>query len=241
MRMYDELAAWFHMLSDPSDYAEEVATYLELIDAAHPDAGTLLELGSGGGNAASYLRERFTCTLTDISPQMLRLSRTINPGCEHIQGDMRTLRLERTFDVVFVHDAVVYMTTPEDLAAAIETAYVHTSPGGVAMFVPDATRESFVAGTDHGGGDGHGGRAIRYLEWSHEPEPGASTHVVDYVLVVRERDGTVTSTHDRHIEGLFPQEVWRTLLIAHGFSVTEPQVNPLIHGSQAVFLCRRPG
>ena len=52
--------------------------------------------------------QRFTCTLSDLSPQMLSLSRTLNPGCEHVLGDMRTLRLGRTFDAVFVHDAVMY-------------------------------------------------------------------------------------------------------------------------------------
>ena len=73
--------------------------------------GTLLELGSGGGNNASHLKARFNCTLTDISPDMLALSRTLNPECEHLEGDMRTLRLGRTFDVVFIHDAIV---VPDD-------------------------------------------------------------------------------------------------------------------------------
>ena len=75
------------------------------------EATTLLELGSGGGNNASHLKHRFECTLTDLSPEMLALSRTLNPECEHIEGDMRTLRLERTFDAVFVHDAIAYITT----------------------------------------------------------------------------------------------------------------------------------
>jgi SAM-dependent methyltransferase len=240
MKMYNELAEWFHLLTDPSEYVEETATYGALIRAACPDATTLLELGSGGGNAASHLKEHFACTLTDISEGMLQLSQTINPECEHVQGDMRTLRLGRAFDVVFVHDAVVYMTTREDLTAAIDTAYLHTRPGGVAVFVPDATRESFVAGTDHGGGDGDDGRGIRYLEWSHEPEPGATTCLVDYVLVTRQPDGTVTTTHDRHVEGLFTRSTWEQLLTDAGFVVTTPELNPLVHEQQVAFVCLRP-
>jgi hypothetical protein len=38
-----------------------------------------------------------------------------DPECEHLQGDMRELRIDRTFDAVFVHDAIAYMTTEEDL------------------------------------------------------------------------------------------------------------------------------
>ena len=74
------------------------------------------------------------------------LSRTLNPGCEHVLGDMRTLRLGRTFDAVFAHDAVMYMATEDALRACMGTAFAHTRPGGVAVFVPDFTRETFGRG-----------------------------------------------------------------------------------------------
>ena len=117
MHMYSDLAPWFHLLTHPSDYGDEAAFVTRVVDeVAIGDARTLLELGSGGGNNASHLKTRFTCTLTDISPEMLALSRSLNPECEHLEGDMRTLRLGREFDVVFIHDAISYLTTEEDLA-----------------------------------------------------------------------------------------------------------------------------
>ena len=147
MRMYSDLAPWFHLLTHPSDYADEAAHYTQAIDEATGGrARTLLELGSGGGNNASHLKARFDCTLVDLSAEMLELSRTINPECEHVQGDMRTVRLGRAFDAVFVHDAVMYMTTEEDLGAAIETAAAHTAPGGVVLLVPDTVRDTFEPG-----------------------------------------------------------------------------------------------
>ncbi len=145
MRIYGDLAPWFHLLTAPEDYAAEAERYRASILEAVPDARTLLELGSGGGNNASHLRAHFTCTLSDLSPQMLTLSRELNPECEHVLGDMRTLRLGRTFDAVFVHDAVMYLTTEDDLRACMVTAFAHTRPGGVALFVPDCTRETFEA------------------------------------------------------------------------------------------------
>src|SRR5947199_313515 len=75
----------------------------------------VLELGSGGGHNAVHLKARFTMTLVDLSAGMLDMSRRLNPECEHHQGDMRTVRLGRTFDAVFVHDAVDYMLTEDDL------------------------------------------------------------------------------------------------------------------------------
>src|SRR5205814_335517 len=80
--LYDELAPWFHLLTAPEDYVDEAAAYRDaILGAASPRPVTLLELGSGGGNNASHLKRDFTCTLTDLSPAMLAVSRTINPGC----------------------------------------------------------------------------------------------------------------------------------------------------------------
>jgi hypothetical protein len=39
-------------------------------------------------------------TLVDLSEEMLVVSRQLNPECQHHQGDMRTVRLGRTFDAV---------------------------------------------------------------------------------------------------------------------------------------------
>ena len=185
--MYADLAPWFHLLTHPSDYREEAAFVTRVADeVVEGRAETLLELGSGGGNNASHLKARFDCTLTDVSPEMLALSEKLNPECEHIQGDMRTLRLGRTFDVVFVHDAVSYLTTEDDLRAAIETAAAHVRPGGVVILTPDATTEIFEPRTDHGGHDGDDGRSLRYLEWIHPADRlELPTYAVDYAIADR--------------------------------------------------------
>src|SRR5439155_8707984 len=154
VRLYAELAEWWPLLSPPSDYEEEAASYTDAITRlARRDVRDVLELGSGGGNNASFLTQRFAMTLTDLSSEMLGVSRRLNPACEHVRGDMRTLRLGRDFDAVLVHDAVMYMTTEDDLAAAIATAAAHLRPGGVALFVPDDTTESYRPFTSHRGHD----------------------------------------------------------------------------------------
>ena len=240
MRIYGDLAPWFHLLTAPADYAVEAERYRTLIHGELPEARTLFELGSGGGNNASHLREQFTCTLSDLSPQMLTLSRELNPDCDHVLGDMRTLRLGRTFDAVFVHDAVAYLTTEDDLRACMETAFAHTRPGGVALFVPDCTRETFEPGTDHGGHDGDDGRALRYLEWTHAPEQGETSFVVDYVVLLSEPGADVRVVHDRHVNGLFPEHTWLYLLEGAGFTARLVPGEPTNEdAAQPVFVCRR--
>jgi SAM-dependent methyltransferase len=221
-RLYTDLAGWFHLLTAPEDYAEEAEYYSRVIvDASRDPVRQVLELGSGGGNNASHMKRDFDLTLTDLSAEMLAISRSLNPECEHVQGDMRTLRLGRTFDAVFVHDAVAYITAEDDLRAVMETAAVHLAPGGVLLIVPDYVRETFRESTDHGGHDGEDGRAIRYLEWVWDPDPGDTTYIADYAYLLREAGGSARAVHDRHLEGLFGRETWMRLLDAAGFDATE--------------------
>ena len=238
MRIYSDLAGWFHLLTHPDDYAEEAAFYTAVIKEACPGARTLLELGSGGGNNASFMKEHFECTLTDLSNEMLAISAELNPELEHIQGDMRTLRLGRTFDSVFVHDAVVYMLSEQDLRAAIETAFVHTRPGGVALFLPDAVEESFEEGTDSGGHDGDDGRRLRYFEWMRRAGPNA--YDVDYAVMLLEPGKPVRMEHDHHVEGLFPRGTWQRLFAAAGFELLTSKLPDPYEGEHEVFILRRP-
>ena len=241
--LYGELADWWPLLSPPSEYAEEAAFH-ERVLRAHCEVPprTLLELGCGGGSNASYLKASFALTLSDLSPGMLEVSRALNPECEHVQGDMRTLRLGRSFDLVFVHDAVCYLTREADLRAAIETAFLHCAPGGAALFAPDYVRESFSPRTDDGGVDASDGRGLRYLEWTRDPDPSDTHYVVDFAYLLRERDGSVRALHDRHVEGLFPRADWLAWLGEAGF---QAEVVPVDHAESEpcgheVFACRRP-
>ncbi|MCW5981643.1 MAG: class I SAM-dependent methyltransferase [Bryobacteraceae bacterium] len=241
-KLYNELASWWPLLSPPSDYAGEAAIYGEALrSAGDPPARTLLELGSGGGSNASYLKQRFEVTLVDASAAMLAVSRKLNPECEHIQGDMRTLRLQRLFDRVFIHDAIAYMTSLDDLRSAVRTAFAHCRPGGAALFAPDYIRENFRPGVEHGGADGDQ-RALRYLEWTWDPDPADSTYVVDYAYLLRESDGSTRAEHDRHIEGLFGRSEWLGILESAGFAA---RTFPVRHsdaqsGSQELFVGLKP-
>ena len=246
-RLYRELADWWPLLSAPEDYAEEAAEYTRLIlDASNGEARTVLELGSGGGNNASYMKASFELTLVDRSPQMLDVSRRLNPECEHFEGDMRSVRVGRAFDGVFVHDAIAYMTTEDDLRGVFATALEHCKAGGVALFVPDAVTETFEPAADHGGHDG-ADRALRYLEWTWDPDPDDTTVRMDLTYVFHEPDDSVPSrvairvVHDEHVCGLFPRATWLSLIGEAGFEVRPV---PLTHDERPVgaegFLAVRP-
>ncbi len=247
-KMYAELASWFHLITAPEDYEEEAAFFVKMLrDACVGTLSSVLELGSGGGNNASHMKAHFDMTLVDLSPEMLALSKTINPELEHIEGDMRNVRLGRQgrayreFDAVFVHDAVSYMTTKRDLQRAFKTAFVHCRPGGAALFAPDSLIETFEETVNSGGHSDPDGRSMRYLEWTYDPNPKDTKSTTDYAYIIREADGTVRVEHDQHITGLFPRSTWLQLLSETGFDAEAlPFDHSTLEPGQEIFIAKRP-
>jgi hypothetical protein len=137
---------------------------------------------------------------------------------------MRTARLDRRFDAVFIHDAIDYMVTLDDLRAAMTTAYEHLRPDGIVLLCPDHLRDTFVPSTDHGGNDA-GDRGLRYLEWTWDPDPSDTTYTVDLAYLLREGE-QVRAVHDRHLCGLFTRAEWLQTLAEAGFRSAEVQPGP---------------
>lgn len=235
-QLYGDLSTWYRLLTPKEEYEDEAEMYRAIFARAVPGASTLLELGAGAGHNAFHLKAHYECTLTDLSEPMLALSRDLNPDCEHALGDMRTLRLDRVFDLVLIHDAVMYMRTRSDLRAAVETALSHLRPGGAALFVPDYVKETFVGGRQVFERD-EPGRSMVCVEWDWDPDPEDDTFIGDYVFVLQEGGGEVRVVRDRHEVSCFPRRVWMDTLRAVGF---EPelliQANAAPYDAQEVFL-----
>ena len=238
MKLYGELAEWYPTFATPEECRKEALFFARTIaKASEHKPRQVLELGSGAGNIAFHLKRRFALTLIDQSPQMLAVSQALNPECEHIEGDIRTVRLGRTFDAVLVQDAICHMTTEADLLAVMVTASEHLRTGGVALFVPDHVRETFVEDTDHGGNDTERG-SVRFLQWVTDPDPRDTSYLVDFAILIRDERGQTRLVHDRHTYGLFPRAKWRSLLQKARFKLNTVDVGQDGFGRE-VFLGRR--
>ena len=235
MKLYTQLAPWWPLLSPPEDFAEEAGIYTRTLKkVAKGPVRTLLELGCGGGNNACYLAAEFELTLVDRAPEMLAVSRRLNPECEHREGDMRSLRLNRTFDAVFIHDAIIYMTTEDDLRAALETAALHCRAGGALVVMPDHTTETFAPTSGHGGNDDPDGRGARYLQWSWDPDPTDTTYETAFSVMLRHADGHIETHTDHHTCGLFPRATWLRLFREAGFKA---KIIPFEHSELEEGVC----
>lgn len=237
LKMYHEHAAWFPLLTHPSEYDVDAALFADGIEsAARRPVRDVLVLGSGAGNTAGHLKARYKLTLTDVSDEMLDVSRAAHPDCEHLIGDMRTVRLRRKFDAVLAEDAIMYMTTEEELAAVFATAFAHLRAGGSAVFAPDDVAETYRPNTEAGGHDGED-RSMRYLQWQMPLRPGATKREVVYAYVFREGRKSIRVDHEVHEIGVFPRGTWERLIEHAGFEDVRYQETS--EGS-VIFSARKP-
>lgn len=216
MKLYKELADWWPLMSPHTEYEEEASLYLKIIRRYHPAVKSAVEFGSGGGSNAYYLKRHFPMVLTDLSPDMLAVSRKLNPECEHIQGDMRKLDLGEQFDLVFIHDAIMHFTTSSDLLEVMHNAKKHLKDTGILMIMTDHFKETFKPETDHGGTD-QGKRGMRYLEWTYDNDPDDHVTETEYVYVMRDETGQVFREYDHSESGLFSMPEWEAMLKEAGF------------------------
>jgi len=241
IRLYSDLAWLWPIMSPPEDYEEEAANIHRLIQAhAGRKVETLLELGCGGGHNASHLKRHYRVTGVDLSPGMLENSRRLNPEIEHLEGDMRTVRLERRFDAVLIHDAINYMTTEAELTAAFKTAWEHLEPGGVFVTQIEQLPGGLINYGDNGKQHRHDNTRLVFYEDNYDPDPTDTTYECTLVYLIRDgEDYRIES--DLHILGIFPLTTWMSLLQEIGFKVyrTEYSGMPMVP-KMPILACVRP-
>lgn len=102
----------------------------DLVAGHHP--GSVLDAGCGTGRVAIELARRGIDVVgVDIDPSMLAAARANAPSLTWIQGDLATLDLGRTFDVVVMAGNVILFTSPGTEADVIARLARHVGVGGV--------------------------------------------------------------------------------------------------------------
>jgi SAM-dependent methyltransferase len=124
------------------DYDAECLLLGQIFDRyGQGEIRSVLDLGCGTGSHALRLaRMGYRVTGVDLSPHMLSLAEE-KAGAQGLsltlfQGDIRTVRVEGTFDAAVMMFAVLgYQTGNDDVLAALRNARRHLREGG--LFVAD--------------------------------------------------------------------------------------------------------
>ena len=216
-RLYGDLAHLWPAFSPPGDYADDADHWRQALrQRLGRGRHRVLELGSGGGHTLSHLTRDFEMTAVDLSEEMLTLSRQLNPGVAHHVGDMRTIRLDQTFDAVAIHDAVCYLLSEADLRDTFATVRAHLDRGGILLLCPDYLKESFTSPRVLHWICHQSQPRFTVIEYCHDPDPDDTTIESIFFFLLEEGSG-VRIEQDRHTTGLFPSDTWLRLLDEAGF------------------------
>jgi SAM-dependent methyltransferase len=226
LRLYDDLAWLWPIWGSPEHeyarYCSEVADMIRKYAAIRVQS--LLNIGCGGGKNAFNLKRDFDVTGVDLAPKMLELARELNPECQFLSGDMRSLYLGRRFDAILMDDSVGYMTNRVDLESAFREAYQHLNSGGVMVVTVDETTETFIQNrtctTQAEGKTRRGSVEAVFIENYYDPDPRDETYEGTFLYLVRE-EGRLRIETDHHVLGLFPLSIWRDTLVNVGFTIHE--------------------
>jgi SAM-dependent methyltransferase len=220
-RLYNDLSWIWPIVSPPEDYVEETEFLSRVIkEKTRIDVRSLLHLGCGGGRNDFTFRKHFAVTGVDTSEEMLKLAKELNPASEYIHGDMRSIRLGRTFDCVTALDSVNYMKTEEELGQLFRTAHEHLNPGGVFLTVVEESRDRFKQNRTISSTHSRGETQVTFIENSYDPNPEDNHFEMTFIYLVRHK-GNLEIHTDSHIWGLFKIDTWHMLLKKEGFSVQE--------------------
>jgi len=143
-QVFDSYARYYDLMYQDKDYVTEAKYVTSLITKHNSQANKILELGCGtGAHAEHFARMGYTVHGVDMSKEMLALAETRKAGLpEDVAarlsfslGDVRTVRTEKTYDVVIsLFHVMSYQSTNDDVNSAFETAARHLSLGGLFLF-----------------------------------------------------------------------------------------------------------
>jgi SAM-dependent methyltransferase len=141
MSVFNTYARYYDLLYRDKDYAAESRFVSDLLQRHAPGGRVLLELGCGTGvHALNLAALGFEVYGVDLSPTMLEMAQQqrrraapeLAARLGFAPGDLRTIRLDRTFDaVIALFHVLSYQVTAADLQATFATARSHLKDGGV--------------------------------------------------------------------------------------------------------------
>jgi SAM-dependent methyltransferase len=144
MSFQKKYAGYYDLIYQNKDYVSEVNYILSILSQSRTDLLSILELGCGTGRHAFILSDKgFQIDGIDLSNEMIsianeqlrKLPQEIASNIKFEQGDLRTIRMNKQYDVVIsLFHVISYQTSNEDLSAAFATAKAHLKPGGIFLF-----------------------------------------------------------------------------------------------------------
>ncbi|GAB2798014.1 class I SAM-dependent methyltransferase [Amycolatopsis magusensis] len=191
--------ALYDTLTRDSTAAE---TCRHLIHDHGTPGGSVLDLGCGTARDLAALAGSPDRVGVDLQPQLIEHAQQQHPDLDLRVGDLRTVRLGRTFDTILcLGNSLAYLHHNDDIRAAFTTFAAHARPGTVLIIITQIAPSSTSAPSR-----GRIEAAEIHAEVTTEHHWDARTQIATLHRTWQLDDGTIEHDHiQRRV--LFPQEL----------------------------------
>ncbi len=141
--VFGDYSLYYDLLYKDKDYEGEADYIRALMQTYSPAGTTVLDLGCGtGAHDVLLCRHGYSIDGVDLSHDMLSKAHEKIAASPELastlrlhHGDIRTVRLGKTVDVVLsLFHVMSYQTSNDDVQAAVATAKQHLAPHGLFIF-----------------------------------------------------------------------------------------------------------
>lgn len=227
-RLYDKLYGF-------KDYGGAAEKLAGLIQARHPAARSLLDVGCGTGKHLQSLRARYAVEGLDLDGNLIEVAREAAPDIPFHVGDMTGFDLPRRFDVVTcLFSAIAYVETIDRVETAIAEMRRHLNPGGLLIVEPWFAPENYWEG--HLTGNFHDEPDLK-ISWVYLNAREADVSVLDIHYTV----GTpqeVRQFREVHRMGLFTKDQYLAAFAKAGLIAEHDADGLFLRG---LYIGRAPG
>lgn len=216
-QLYTDYQWVWELVSSREEYAS-LAEYVitQIRDHESGPTKSLLHLGCGSGNMDYHLKQHFTVTGVDLSPDMLSSARKKNPECEYHAGDMRSFNSDKRFDAVIIPDSIDYLRSPSEMLQLFSNARKLLKPGGLLLAIVAYDPEKFPQNRTTVDKASQKGIEITFIENNYVPDPDEPSFEATFICLIRDQRRLKTMI-DVHTLGLFSKDTWFKELERAGF------------------------
>jgi ubiquinone/menaquinone biosynthesis C-methylase UbiE len=200
--LHNQLAKYYDRVYSFKDYLDEAVRLQNLIIKYLESGGnSLLDVACGTGLHLKHLKDDFSCNGVDISKSMLRIARKNAKGVSFKEADMRTLQLEKQFDIIVcLLSSIGYVKTAAGLEKTILNFSKHLKKGGLALIEPSHAKSVYVIGEPRiAAYDGKDSKIAR-INYTNFRQ---ATAVLNMHILIADRGKDAKYFVDRHEMGLF--------------------------------------
>lgn len=133
--MTKPFAAFYDALSDKAAARERAMKVVRFIRRYHPDARSVLELGTGNGNVLVNFPEKYELYGLDIEEAFIELTRQKVPEAHLFVASMHDFEVDAKVDVIFsVYDSINFLEEFEQWTQTFAAVHRHLYEGGLFIF-----------------------------------------------------------------------------------------------------------